>query len=56
MKLESLHDFLENVAAEIEAQLPVYLDRSDELVALVEQLHNTAQVLRDLETASQPED
>ncbi len=58
VKLEmgrTLHDFLADVAAEIEAQLPMYLDRSEELTALVEKLHGTAEVLRDLETATQHE-
>ncbi len=55
-KGRTLHDFLADVAAEIEAQLPMYLDRSEELTALVEKLHGTAEVLRDLETATQPED
>ena len=52
VKLESLHDFLVNVAAEIEAQLPSYLDRSEELTTLVEKLHDTASVLCDLECNS----
>ena len=34
----------------------MYLDRSDELVALVEKLHGTAEVLRDLENATQHEE
>ena len=53
---QRLSDFLADVADEIEAQLPAYLDRSAELATLVEKLHGTADVVRDLETATQPED
>ena len=53
--VNSLSDSLEDVAAEIEVQLPAYADRSGELTDLVEKLHSTAEVMRDLETATQDE-
>ncbi len=50
--MAALSEFLMQAAAEIEAQIPAYPDRADELDGLIEHVQLVAAVIRELETAA----
>lgn len=52
MSVEPLSKFLTQAAAEIEAQMPTYGDRVDDLNSLVEHIRFVADRMRELETAA----
>ena len=50
--MRTLSELLTQAAAEIEAQIPAYADRADELDGLIEHVQLVAAVIRELETAA----